>query len=294
MNPAGVKRDYAIYNDNHEDDAWDAVWDVGDRGRLAGLDRRVPDPALPAALRQRPTHTFGFGVWRDIDRHKERVSWPLYRRPRPAFVSQLGELTGIDGLSSPRRLEIAPYAVTKNVTVPTAGGFERDQQRHGAAPTSSTASSSNLTLDGDGQSGLRPGRGRSRGAQPGRVRDLLPGAAAVLPRGRRALQLRGQLHAVNDCGTARTCSIRGASAARRSSPDLYGDATSRTSTTILGAGKLTGRCPAGSRSACSTRHPARGRPRRPHHRAGVQLRGGAGHAGPPQRRDQSRRHRRPS
>src|SRR2546422_1383636 len=28
VNPAGVKRDYAIYNDNQEDDAWDAVWDV--------------------------------------------------------------------------------------------------------------------------------------------------------------------------------------------------------------------------------------------------------------------------
>src|SRR3979411_761505 len=28
VNPAGVKRDYAIYNDNHEDDAWDGVWEV--------------------------------------------------------------------------------------------------------------------------------------------------------------------------------------------------------------------------------------------------------------------------
>src|SRR5438270_248312 len=28
VNPAGVKRDYAVYNDNQEDDDWDAVWDV--------------------------------------------------------------------------------------------------------------------------------------------------------------------------------------------------------------------------------------------------------------------------
>src|SRR3989454_12703406 len=29
VNPAGVKRDYAIYNDGQtEDDAWDGVWDV--------------------------------------------------------------------------------------------------------------------------------------------------------------------------------------------------------------------------------------------------------------------------
>src|SRR3989441_512743 len=28
VNPAGVKRDYAIYNDTNEDDAWDGVWEV--------------------------------------------------------------------------------------------------------------------------------------------------------------------------------------------------------------------------------------------------------------------------
>src|SRR5574341_752568 len=28
VNPAGVKRDYAIYNDNEEDDAWDGVWEA--------------------------------------------------------------------------------------------------------------------------------------------------------------------------------------------------------------------------------------------------------------------------
>src|SRR6266513_4935995 len=31
VNPAGVKRDYAMYNDSQEDDAWDAVWDAAAR-----------------------------------------------------------------------------------------------------------------------------------------------------------------------------------------------------------------------------------------------------------------------
>lgn len=31
VNPAGVKSDYAIYNDGNEDVAWDAVWDVATR-----------------------------------------------------------------------------------------------------------------------------------------------------------------------------------------------------------------------------------------------------------------------
>src|SRR6266853_4125880 len=28
VNPAGVKRDYAIYDDNNEDETWDGVWEV--------------------------------------------------------------------------------------------------------------------------------------------------------------------------------------------------------------------------------------------------------------------------
>src|SRR3954471_5750724 len=31
VNPGGVKRDYAIINDQEEDGSWDAVWDVGTR-----------------------------------------------------------------------------------------------------------------------------------------------------------------------------------------------------------------------------------------------------------------------
>ena len=50
VNPAGVKADYAIFNDGNEDVAWDAVWDVATQVDSLGLDRGVPHPALPAAL----------------------------------------------------------------------------------------------------------------------------------------------------------------------------------------------------------------------------------------------------
>ena len=36
-----------------------------------------------------------FAVWRDIARYNERLSWPLYRRSRPGFASQLGDLENI-------------------------------------------------------------------------------------------------------------------------------------------------------------------------------------------------------
>ncbi len=84
VNPAGVKRDYAIYNDSQEDDAWDAVWDVATQVDSLGWTAEFAIPLSQLRYVPRPTNTFGFAVWRDIQRYGERVSWPLYR---PNWVS---------------------------------------------------------------------------------------------------------------------------------------------------------------------------------------------------------------
>jgi hypothetical protein len=49
VNPAGVKCDYAIYNDGNEDSAWDAVWDAATRS-TPWMDGRVSDPVVSASL----------------------------------------------------------------------------------------------------------------------------------------------------------------------------------------------------------------------------------------------------
>ena len=113
VSPSGVKRDYIIYNDNQEDGAWDAVWDVGTTVDSLGWTAEFRIPLSQLRYANAESHTFGFGVWRDIERHKERVSWPAYRETKAGISSQLGELSGISGLSSPRRLEMAPYDITR-------------------------------------------------------------------------------------------------------------------------------------------------------------------------------------
>src|SRR5207245_5453685 len=52
-----------------------------------------------------------------------------------------------DGLGSPRRLEVAPYVVTKNVSLPTAAAFDRSQKVTAGANIKYGVTS-NLTLDG--------------------------------------------------------------------------------------------------------------------------------------------------
>src|SRR5690606_8124528 len=71
----------------------------------------------------------GFGIWRDIERYRERVSWPLWSPTRAGLVSQLGRLTGLTDLTSDRRLEATPYMVTRNVQrLRPSSGFERAQE----------------------------------------------------------------------------------------------------------------------------------------------------------------------
>src|SRR2546428_13843435 len=160
VNPAGVKRDYAIYNDNQEDDAWDAVWDVAAQVDSLGWTAEFRIPLSQLRYVPRGTNTFGFGIWRDIQRYTERESWPLYRNSQSGISSQLGELTGLEGLPSPRRPEIAPYMLTKNVSVPTGSAFDRSQKVTGGADLK-YGMTSNPTLDATvnpdfGQAGAVP------------------------------------------------------------------------------------------------------------------------------------------
>src|SRR5262249_57397481 len=95
----------------------------------AGFAIPLSDLRYPSS----PTHSFGFGVWRDIERYKERVSWRAYRPSQIGFVSQLGDLTGIDGIPAPRRFDLLPYVVAKNEPRLTPTGFERHQDFTGGA-----------------------------------------------------------------------------------------------------------------------------------------------------------------
>ena len=145
-NPAGVKRDFYVYNDGIEDPSWDAVWDVATTIDSLGWVAEFRIPFSQLRFANKPEHTFRMLIVRDVARTNERISWPLYRRSQPGYVSQGGDVGGISNLPSPRRLEITPYVVTKNVTVPDADRFSHEQRVTGGADIK-WGLSSNLTLD---------------------------------------------------------------------------------------------------------------------------------------------------
>jgi uncharacterized protein DUF5916/cellulose/xylan binding protein with CBM9 domain len=244
VNPSGVKLDAQIFNDGNEDFAWDAVWDVATRVDSSGwtAEFRIPLTQLPYG-RQR-SHVFGFTIDRDVYRYAQRVSWPMIRQSQAGFVSQFGEVDGLDDLEAPRRLEAAPYLVTKNVSQISNNTLERTQDvtvggdlKYRVAP--------NLKLDAT----INPDFGQVE-ADPG-VLNL--SAFETFFREQRPFFVQGagqfqwnvNCTAVNDCSTG-----EGLVYSRRigRAPELagaYSDTTSPAFTTILGAAKLTGRLPGG-------------------------------------------------
>ena len=76
VNPDGVKRDYSMSNDTQEDGSWNGIWDVATRVDSAGWTAEFRIPLSQLRYARGENNTFGFGVWRDIERYNERDAWP--------------------------------------------------------------------------------------------------------------------------------------------------------------------------------------------------------------------------
>jgi hypothetical protein len=237
INPAGVKRDIAIFNDSEEDTSWDAVWDAAARVDAQGwvAEFRIPLNQLRYAAAH--SHTFGLAVARTVARDNESYAWPVYRRSKAGIASQFGELQGITGIASPRRLEMAPYTVAKtaNVSDGGAGYLQRSVGTVGA--DIKYGLTSNLTVDAT----VNPDFGQVE-ADPSLLN--LSAFESYFPE-KRPFFLEGQglFRFDMNCNDGR-CSGMFYSRRIGRSPQLgdeYYDAANPTQTTILGAGKLTGR-----------------------------------------------------
>ena len=147
VNPLGVKRDFYLSGDGDEDASWDGVWEVATAVDSLGWTAEYRVPFGQLRFPESPSHTFGFAIWREIARYNERISWPLYRRSRTGLVSQFGDVSGFDGITAPRRLEVLPYSVATNAPRPVGNAFER-QQRFAFGADVKYGLTSNLTLDG--------------------------------------------------------------------------------------------------------------------------------------------------
>jgi Domain of unknown function (DUF5916)/Carbohydrate family 9 binding domain-like len=110
VSAAGVQRDSVIYDDNFEDDSWDAVWESAvavDEGGWS-VEMRVPFSQLrfPSA----PRHTWGINARRIIQRKNEESWLALVPKNENGLASRMAHLAGVEGIASGKHLELLPYA----------------------------------------------------------------------------------------------------------------------------------------------------------------------------------------
>jgi hypothetical protein len=244
VNPAGVKADYAIYNDGNEDVAWDAVWDAATRTDSLGWTAEYRIPLSQLHYSAKGTVTFGLLVWRVIQRYGETVTWPLYRTSRSGITSQFGELTGLEGLASPGHAEITPYVVTKSVQGPASADFAREQQLTVGGDLKYRVAS-NLLLNAT----VNPDFGQVE-ADPsvlnlGAFETFFSERRPFFVEGKGLFTFNVNCVVVVDCDTGEGLFYPRRIGRSPQLADAYGDESSPTSTRILGAAKVTGRLPGG-------------------------------------------------
>ncbi len=245
VNPDGVKRDYSISNDGNEDESWNGIWDVATAVDAQGWTAEFRVPLSQLRYSGSGAHTFGFGIWRDIERLAEREAWPSYSPTRNGLSSQLGRLTSLADISSARHVEITPYAVTKNLQrITPEHHYNRNQQLTLGADLKLSITP-NVTLDAT----VNPDFGQVE-ADPA-VLNLTAFETFVAEQrpffveGTGLYQFQLNCYIVVDCSTNEGLFYSrriGRSPALR---DRYGDAATPTSTPIAAAGKLTGRTSSG-------------------------------------------------
>ncbi|HEX2091619.1 MAG TPA: DUF5916 domain-containing protein, partial [Longimicrobiaceae bacterium] len=152
INPRGVKQDFFLYNDTNDDATWNAVWDAAARVDSAGwtAEFRIPLSQLRYSARDLDADkVWGFNIRREVARTKEETFWAPVLPNVAGVVSRFGELRGLSGLPSPRRLEVQPYSMAQVTRAPQESGnpfYRRNDPAAGLGADIKYGISSNFTL----------------------------------------------------------------------------------------------------------------------------------------------------
>jgi hypothetical protein len=244
VNPSGVKMDRYWYNDNNRDDSWDAVWDVSVSRDPGGWTAEFRIPFSQLRFTPSAAGVFGFAVSRQIGRLNETSTWPLLSRSDNGYVSSFGELGGLAMAASPKKLELVPYALGA-LTKQTTGGnplLNRAAPDGAAGMDMKYALTPGLTFTGT----INPDFGQVE-ADPAVV-NLTAFETFFSERRPFFVEGSGNFNFATDCNDGACTGLfysRRIGRAPQGLDDLpdddnvYTDAPAQT--TILGAGKLTGR-----------------------------------------------------
>jgi hypothetical protein len=238
VNPVGVKLDTYHFNDDNEDSSWDAVWEAVTARDAEGWRAEFRIPYSQLRFSDGGDGRLGFAIARTVARVNETSTWPLISKNASGWVSQFGELAGVDRPASSKRLELVPYTVAQLTSEPEQRGNPLQRNPDPGASVGMDlkyAVTPGLTLSAT----INPDFGQVE-ADPAVV-NL--GAFETFFDERRPFFIEGSGNFQVDCRDCQIFYSRRIGRAPRGAPALdTGEfMVSPTQSTILGAGKLTGR-----------------------------------------------------
>lgn len=119
---AGVLADSRFYNDNDSDPSWDGVWEADVQRQPWGYSVEMKVPYHCLRFTGQDSQTWGVNFTRGIIRKNEFAKWNFSPQSDAGFVSRFGHLTGLEGLQPTGHTQVMPYAVSSLETEPKSVG----------------------------------------------------------------------------------------------------------------------------------------------------------------------------
>jgi hypothetical protein len=113
---SGTQKDTYYYGDNNADPSWDGIWESATQITTSGwtTELKIPFFCLRFACEENPV--WGVYFSRQISRKNELDRWVYIPESASGFVSLFGHLKGLGTVKSPKRLEVLPYVVSYEQT----------------------------------------------------------------------------------------------------------------------------------------------------------------------------------
>ncbi len=122
VNVAGTLFDGTLSNDGFEDSSWDGVWKAKTRVDDQGWTVEMRIPYSQLRFQKADRYRWGVNFRRVIQRHNEE-NFLVYRPKNEAgFVSRFPDLVGIENVSPGRSIEVIPYVTGKGAYLKHASG----------------------------------------------------------------------------------------------------------------------------------------------------------------------------
>ena len=111
VNPSGVKYDALGIGGSNPDPSWDPIWEVATSIDAQGWSAEMRIPYSQLRFSRQDVQTWGLQIRRFIQRTQEQDQWSFWKKTDVGGPSRFGHLEGLHIAHLPRQVEVVPYVV---------------------------------------------------------------------------------------------------------------------------------------------------------------------------------------